>query len=80
MASPRGEGRSGTKFRLQLVVVNDSGEEQLQEVARIEREGAEIETPRTDPGVKQTDLEEDPGRRGPGAPELHSESAQYPEC
>jgi hypothetical protein len=38
------EGRSGTKFRLQLVVVNDSGHEPVQEMARIEREGVEMET------------------------------------
>ena len=38
------EGKSGTKFRLQLVVVNESGQEQVQEVARIEREGVEMET------------------------------------
>ena len=40
----KSEGRSGTKFRLRLVVVNNSGDEQVQEVARIEREGVEIET------------------------------------
>ena len=34
----------GTKFRLQLVMVNESGYEQVQEVARIEREGVEMET------------------------------------
>ena len=34
----------GTKFRLQLVIVNESGHEQVQEVARIEREGVEMET------------------------------------
>ena len=33
-----------TKFRLQWVIVNESGHEQVQEVARIEREGVEMET------------------------------------
>ena len=32
------------KFRLQLVVVNDSGYEQMQEMARLERAGVEMET------------------------------------
>lgn len=32
------------KFRLQLVVVNDSGYEQVQEMARLERAGVEMET------------------------------------
>ena len=32
------------KFRLQLVVVNDSGYEQVQEMARLERAGVETKT------------------------------------
>jgi hypothetical protein len=35
---------SGTKFRLQLVTVHASGQEEVQEVARIERAGLEMET------------------------------------
>jgi len=38
------EGRSGTKFRLQLVVENNSGHEEVHEMARIEREAVEMET------------------------------------
>jgi hypothetical protein len=33
-----------TKFRLPLVIVNECGHEQVHEVARIEREGLEMET------------------------------------
>ena len=32
------------KFRLQLITVSDSGQEQVQEVAQLEREGFTIET------------------------------------
>ena len=37
-------GKAGVKFRLQLVVVNASGHEHVQEVARIERDEVSIET------------------------------------
>ncbi len=30
-------------FRLQLVAVGDSGQEQVQEIARLEREGVQLE-------------------------------------
>src|SRR5215471_12035969 len=36
--------RACVTFRLQLVAVNDSGQEQVQEVARWEREGVQLET------------------------------------
>ena len=32
------------KFRLQLIMVSDSGQEQVQDVAQLEREGVTIET------------------------------------
>ena len=38
------DGNAGVIFRLQLVVVNDSGHEQVQEVARIERDEVRMET------------------------------------
>jgi len=38
------DGRAGVKFRLQLVVVNASGHEHVQEVARIERDEVAVET------------------------------------
>jgi hypothetical protein len=38
------QGSSGTRFRLQLVTVHASGQEEVQEVARIERAGLEMET------------------------------------
>ena len=38
------EGKAGVKFRLQLVVVNASGHEHVQEVARIERDEVAMET------------------------------------
>lgn len=38
------EERSGTKFRLQLVIENNSGHEEVHEMAGIEREGVEMET------------------------------------
>jgi hypothetical protein len=38
------ETRSGTKFRLQLVIVTDSGQEQVQEVVQLEREEVRMET------------------------------------
>ena len=56
-----------TKFRLQWVIVNESGHEQVQEVARIETRGSGNGNPRSHPGGRQADLEEDPGGRGPGA-------------
>jgi len=38
------EGTSRTKFRLQLVIENNSGQEEVHEVAHIEREAVEMET------------------------------------
>ena len=38
------KGRSGTRFRVQLVVENNSGHEEVHEMARIEREAVEMET------------------------------------
>src|SRR5215471_17287700 len=38
------DGNAGVKFRLQLVVANDSGHEHVQEVARIERDEVAMET------------------------------------
>ena len=38
------DGKAGVQFRLQLVVVNASGHEHVQEVARIERDEVSIET------------------------------------
>ena len=44
LASDSQQPRSRVTFRLQLVAVNDSGQEQVQEVARWEREGVQLET------------------------------------
>jgi hypothetical protein len=38
------DGKAGVKFRLQLMVVNDSGHEHVHEVARLERDEVAIET------------------------------------
>ena len=38
------DGKAGVKFRVQLVVVNDSGHEHVHEVARIERDEVAMET------------------------------------
>src|SRR6516225_11317139 len=38
------DGKAGVQFRLQLVVVNASGHEHIQEVARIERDEVAMET------------------------------------
>jgi uncharacterized protein (UPF0212 family) len=38
------DGKAGVQFRLQLVVVNASGHEHVQEVARIERDEVVMET------------------------------------
>src|SRR5215472_17169188 len=38
------DGKAGVQFRLQLVVVNASGHEHVQEVARIERDEVAMET------------------------------------
>ena len=38
------DGKAGVKFGLQLVVVNASGHEHVQEVARIERDEVAMET------------------------------------
>lgn len=38
------QASSGTRFRLQLVTVHASGQEEVQEVARIERAGLEMDT------------------------------------
>jgi len=38
------QGSAGTRFRLQLVTLHASGQEEVQEVARIERAGLEMET------------------------------------
>src|SRR6516225_11656931 len=44
LSSDSEQQRSRVTFRLQLVAVADSGQEQVQEVARWERQGVQLET------------------------------------
>ena len=61
-------GKAGVKFRLQLVVVNASGHEHVQEVARIERDEVAMETPNGQKNPIYMKSKDD-GRRGPGGPD-----------
>ena len=44
LSATRTQSRYGMKFRLQLVTVNDSGQEQVLDMAQLEREGVTMET------------------------------------